>query len=386
VNPTIVIPAYNRPASLDRLLASAANAVYPAGVPLVISIDWGGDRMEEVRRVATDYHWPHGEKRIINHQRHLGLTGNVFFCGDLSQQLGDIILLEDDLYVSPSYYAYARQALDYYREDDRISGISLNALWFNGYTHQPFIPYLDDADVYFLQVPWYQGQAYTKEKWSAFARWRMRPDSANSYQQPLHEMFASFPATDWFPLKTRYLSDTGRYYVMPRQSLTTNFGERGTHFSRETRFFQVPLQTLRHSFRLHGLDDAVAVYDSFQEILPDRLNRLTVALAGYEFDIDLNATKSPKNLKHEYVLTTRRCSSPRATFAKVMRPMEANVIEAVTGKGINFCRKSDIDFGWLATQATARSNQQYFNRQRSVPRRRRLLFGLLHLLETFDRN
>ena len=41
--PTIVIPAYNRPAALQRLLASLLRADYPADVRLVIAIDGGGE-------------------------------------------------------------------------------------------------------------------------------------------------------------------------------------------------------------------------------------------------------------------------------------------------------------------------------------------------------
>ena len=58
--PAIVIPAYNRPHTLTRLLASIKAADYPQGlkVPLVISIDpENGVPNQSVRTVAESFDW-----------------------------------------------------------------------------------------------------------------------------------------------------------------------------------------------------------------------------------------------------------------------------------------------------------------------------------------
>ena len=62
--PAIVVNAYNRPAALARLLNSLQQAVYPVGaqVPLIISIDRGGD--PQVRVLAENFAWPHGPKTV----------------------------------------------------------------------------------------------------------------------------------------------------------------------------------------------------------------------------------------------------------------------------------------------------------------------------------
>ncbi|MFQ5400851.1 MAG: glycosyltransferase [Anaerolineae bacterium] len=380
MKPTLVVTAYNRPHALRRLLHSLCKAEYPPGVRLVISIDTGGEHTAKVRRLAADFRWPHGDKQVIQHEKKLGLIGNVFFGGGLSQTYGAVILLEDDLFVSPMFYHYAQQALDFYADDSRIAGISLNALWFNGFTHHPFTPYLDDADVFFMQVAWYQGQAYTGTQWAAFTQWREKSAESET-AVPLHELFSSFPDTDWFPLKTRYLAETDRFYVFPRQSLTTNFGDIGTHFDHTTRFFQVPLQTFRRQFRLSSLDDSVAVFDSFQELLPRCLNQLTDRFRGYDYAVDLNGAKSPANLRAEYVLTTRRCRSPLFTFGKVMRPLAANVVEGVPGNGIYFGKTADLEKGRLASLIQQQSNDDYFMRGRRLGRRKRMLFWLARLLQ-----
>ena len=132
MKPAIVVVAYNRPAALRRLLGSLAGVQGAVAVPLVISIDAGGEYFADVLAVAQQFRWPFGEKRIIEQERPLGLINHVFACGDLVDEYGSIILLEDDLFVSPQAYRYATAALDFYDYDPRVAGISLNAIWFQG--------------------------------------------------------------------------------------------------------------------------------------------------------------------------------------------------------------------------------------------------------------
>ncbi len=362
--PVIVVPAYNRPGSLRRLLDSLAAADCPPGTRLVISLDPGGENGRAVRQLAQQFHWPHGAKKVIQHTQHLGLIEHIFFCGDLTQKYGRIILLEDDLVVSPVFYHFAAQALDYFAGEERIAGIALNALWFNGFTHTPFLPYLDDSDVFFLQIPWYQGQAYSPAQWERFRKWRETADRRITPADGLHELFTQFPETDWFPFKTKYLAQTDRFYVFPRQSLTTNFGDAGTHFRQRTQFFQVPLQTFRRTYRLCGLNQSAAVYDTFQEMRPECLNRLTDKFQAYEYTVDLHGTKSPANIRAEYVLTGKRSRAPLFSFGLAMRPPVANVIAAVPGQALHFSRAADLDVSRRAEWTREARLYRYYERRR----------------------
>ena len=362
MKPTIVVVAYNRPTALRRLLASLAELRDVVAVPLVISIDAGGSQFAYVLAVAEQFKWLFGEKRVIVQERPLGLIDHVFACGDLVDEFGTIMLLEDDLVLSPMAYQYAAAALDFYATDSQIAGISLNALWFHGVTHEPFTPYLDDGDVFFMQIAWFQGQAYTQAQWARFREWRETAVSQILPTDNMHELFQTFPATDWFPLKTKYLVQTNRFYVFPRESLSSNFGDSGTHV-RSTSFFQVPLQTRRSHFRLQPLDTAVAVYNSFQEMLPERLNQLTSRFADYDFTVDLHGTRSLANIHTEFVLTTQTIKNPLATFGLELRPLEANVIYNQPGKGISFGRTADLDLSWRARLRAASRLRAYFTRR-----------------------
>jgi hypothetical protein len=382
VLPAIVVNAYNRPTALARLLNSLQQAVYPATaeVPLVISIDHGGDR--EVQTLAEGFAWPHGTKTVIVQAQHLGLVQHFLACGDLTQRYEAIVYLEDDLTVSPVFYAYAAQVLSFYQHDDRIAGLSLFGLWFNGYTQQPFMPLPDGSDAFFVQVPYTQGLAFKAAQWARFAAWRQSPLAAAPATMPLHEAWSRFDREDWFPLLARFVITTDRYFVFPRVSHTTGWGDAGTHFSQASRFFQLPLQRRKTGYDFKTLDEADAVYDSFFELHPDRLNRLTDQLRGYDCTIDLYATKSRVNLRAAHVLTSRHCRNPIVSFGKTAWPIEMNVVERVPGVEISLCRVEDVRWDRLAQLHLWRSNYEYFARGRTPKLTTVLKLAAARLLKT----
>ncbi len=183
---------------------------------------------------------------------------------------------------------------------------------------------------------------------------------------PLHEAWSHFDREDWFPLLARFVITTDRYFVFPRVSQTTGWGDAGTHFSQASRFFHVPLQRGKRVYDFKTLDEADAVYDSFFELQPDRLNRLTDQLRGYDYTLDLYATKSPANLRAEYVLTSRRCRNPVVSFGKTAWPIEMNVVERVPGADIRLCRTRRCALGSTREFAACGDSQhEYFARGRT---------------------
>ncbi len=377
MQPAIIIPAYNRPQALLRLLRSLAQADYPSGesVPLVFSIDQGpGGTHPEVRAVAEAFAWPHGPKQVIAHTTHLGLLRNFFFCGDLTARYGSAILLEDDLLVSPAFYLYAQQGLKFYAGHPRIAGLSLFRYPRNGYTHQPFEPLPDAGDVFFMQLPSIQGQVWSEAGWEAFARWYR--DGSRVGGEALHEVWSTFDTEEYFPVLVRYLTAGNHVLVFPRTSLTTGFGDMGTHFARRVDYFQVPLQHRQTDFRFLPLEEALAIYDSFMELIPASFKRLVPGLRAYDFDVDLNASKRPELLQASHVLTTRTVRSAVQTFALAMRPMEANVLHEMAGDGIALARRADLRWDRRATWETQLRLRAYAHTE-PRPGLRQLLANLL---------
>ena len=387
--PAIVIPAYNRPQTLTRLLGSLEAANYPKDlkIPLVISIDpENGAPNQQVRTVAESIQWNWGPKEIILHDEHLGLLQNFYYCGSLTETYGSVIFLEDDSIVSPAFYHYVCESLAYFEQDPQIAGISLYRYAFNGFTHHPFEPLADGCDVFFMQISSIMGQAWNQSQWRQFERWRVAKSTVEpEANESLHELWSKFAADDHFPILTMYLVSTGRYYVFPRVSFTTGFGDAGTHFANETSYFQVPLQRNQTSFRFQHMESSNSVYDSFMEILPKCIKRLAPSLGDLDFDVDLNATKELRHLKSDYVLTTRACANPLKSFALAMKPPEANLIFNAEGQGINLCRPSDIRWeGWSRFQTRKRLHD-YFSRGSKPGLQQILVYYLFDVLNRFKR-
>jgi hypothetical protein len=373
VTPAVVVLAYERPEALRRLLASVAGARYPAAieVPLVISLD----RSERPAGAATvavarGFEWAYGAKTVVERPEHLGVVRHFRAAGGLSREHGSVVLLEDDLTVSPAYYEFAAQALGAYGESEQVAGICLYGLWFNGFTLEPFTPIDDGNDVFFLGVPHTQGLCFSAGQWEGFEAWRQE---GREFAHPgLHPAFLRFGADEWFPSLAGYMAASGRVFCFPRTSLTVGWGDAGAHFEAGTSWFQTPIQLGQRAYQLPEVGSAAAVYDGFFELRPERLQRLAPALEGVEFEVDLNATKRPENLHGELVLTTRPTLRAESSYGLEMYPPEANVIAGVTGTGIALARREDVRWdAWAETEARRRLHEYAWRRYR--PSRKRAL-------------
>ena len=389
MQPAIVISAFNRPGALARLLSSLQRADYPKGVqiPLIVSIDASqGPAHIQVRDEAQGFKWQHGPLEVVLHERHLGPLENFYYCGGLTHQYESVIFLEDDLVVSPVFYYFGVQALEAVADQAHVGGVSLYTYAFNGYTHYPFVPIADGGDNFFMQVPSILGQAWTSAQWALFTKWRTNSTKSSiTLKDQLHPFWSQFDRDDYFPILTKYLVATDQFTIFPRSSHTTGFGDVGVHFTSTTAYYQVPLQRRQKTYRFNDLETAFAVYDSFHEILPERLKRLAVEIRDFDFDVDLNATKSQRHLGAEYVLTSRICKNPRQTFAQAMWPLEANVIENIPGSGLSLCRPEHIRWGRLADIKTRNRLDTYFTRGRRMSRSLRFQFALLEFVESIQR-
>jgi len=340
MNPAIVINAYNRPDSLRRLLTSLQQAAIPNEVNIIFSLEFGA-HVDVVQQV-DDFLWKYGEKIIIRKQEKQGLIGHFIACGDLTTQYGTIIYLEDDLFVGTDFYKYTKAVLQQYQDENRIAGFSFNALWFNGYQHLPFKPVDDGGACFFLQVPWYQGQVYTAVQWAHFRNWYNNYKGVDSSLQ-MHPLFKNYQLTDdWFPIKTQYLVESGKYYCFPRVSQCINFGDAGTHFQSKTNFFQTELALRFDNTSFKSFDESLAVYDSFFELLPAKMKILTPHLKHYNFECDLNGMKDASIVQAEYIITSQKPASYIKSYALEMRPQELNIIYDIAGEHFYLAKTGEL--------------------------------------------
>ncbi len=350
--PTLVVAAYNRPLALQRLLESLTAAVYPDAVNLVISVDYGGD--SSVTEIATSLIWKYGNKKIITRDQNLGLHKHILACGQLSDEYGSIILFEDDLYISPCFYDYGVQAINFYQNDSRIAGISLFAHPFIQTSKDlyPFFPIKDKGDVYFMQHPASSGQAWTDKQWNQFMKWYSKNKNGNDLGN-LPEKVAAWPDSSWKKYFNSYMIAEDKYFVYPYISLTTNFGESGTNMLKNSSY-QVPLELIMRDYEFGDIDDAIAVYDTYCELSSDRFARFRKELQHYDFEVDLYGSKNLKRVVKSYILTSKVARKREHGFALELRPAEMNVIMGITGQDISLCRKEDVSESPQAASAAYR--------------------------------
>lgn len=331
--PAVVVIAYDRTDSLARLLESLSRAHYPADVeaPLVISIDHAPHA--DTRRLAEQFDWPHGEKRIIAHQANLGLRAHVLSCGDLALEYGAVAIFEDDLLAAPYFYDWVRRAAEFYADEPKVGGIGLYSYKLNEFNNLNFVPLSDGSDVHFLQVAASWGQAWTADQWRAFRAWydEHKSEPISQAEDGVPEQLEAWKESSWKKYFIKYLTVTDRFFVYPNVALSTNTAKPGTHTKRPVNLYQVPLDMGPRNWSLRRLDESAALYDVFYELRPEALQRLCPWLGGIEFDVDLMGLKPGSVLTRPHLVSTRECSRPQRQWALEMIPIEANIAFAVDG-------------------------------------------------------
>jgi len=344
VSIAVVVNAYDRPRSLARLLTGLRECEAPARIEVVISVDGGGANRGEVLAVANGFEWQGRPAKVIEQDDH-GLVGHFRRCGDMVDELGPVVLLEDDLVVGPTALRFAEAALDFTASDDRVAGICLSTPLFDGFRHHRFEPLVDDSAAVYLKIPWFHGMAWTPEQWH---RHRVGANVDSTVELP--PAFADLGFDEWFPDATRGLIAQDNWYLAARRARAVNFGDAGTHFSEATGSFQQPL--VQGSFRapvLLDLDDPdVVPYDEYLEPDGRWLAGRVQALAGLDVSIDLRGVRSPPSITTEWVVTSRPSSRPVSQWGAEMVPLEQNLISEVPGKALTLCRTADMSIGKAA--------------------------------------
>lgn len=325
----IVVVAYNRIESLKRILGSLLQAEYPAqGAELIISIDRGDNA--DVLDYARAFSWPFGEKQVIYQEKNLGLKAHILKCGGLTQAHDGIILLEDDLYVSPDFYRYALECYDFVADKPEIAGVALYNHRLSQLTEKVFEPLEDGFDNWYFRYACSWGQMWTKAQWAAFSAWLAENgdyDFAASEKIPAH--IKDWGKHSWLKYHIAFVIETNRLFLYPRVARCTCFSDAGVNFSKKESTFQVPLMLggRREKLRLSVPGESRAVYDAWMENL-----WLRSFLGRESLCVDLYGAKETFE-GQQYLLTSSRVENAELLecFGREMRPQEWNVLSSVPG-------------------------------------------------------
>ena len=330
----IVAVGYNRPDTMSCLLQSLTEADYCGdSVDLIVSVDRGNNQ-DSVIKVAESLEWIVGEKIIRKYEERQGLRKHILACGDLTEQYDAVVVLEDDLIVSPSFYKYVKEAVLFYEKDDRIAGISLYSYAANEFCDKVFQPVNNGYDTYMMQVAQSWGQCWTKSMWNRFREWNFS-DCEN-----LPERIADMPAriyrwgrTSWKKNFMAYIVSQDKYFVYPYVSFSTNRSEAGTHRDASTGDYQVTIVEGANIKELNfaRFEDSIK-YDVYFE-------RINVQLLQDEYK-NKRVCMDLYGLKSKFENYDILFSSQALPYKLIMsiglsfRPMEINCYRLVEGRGV----------------------------------------------------
>ncbi len=329
-NIAIVVAAYNRPASLQRLLNSIESAHYNgySNIPLIVSIDFSGN--DTCKEIADRFEWKYGTKTTVCHPQNLGLKQHILKCGDYAIEYDAVIVLEDDLFVTSTFYDFCQQAYTFYKDEEAVAGVGLYNYRYNEFAHCPFEPITDGYSNYFLQIPCSSGQMWTSKMWEAFKTYLSTEDNTIE-NLAMPEAVVHWPLiTSWKRSFFKYIVMTDKYFVYPRIALATNFGDPGSHFNNPEYVWQTPLLVGRMKFTFCKIDQSFSIYDSFFELHSLAYERITGKRLSVTFD--LNGTKPLNIIKTEYLISSKQCNKPIITYSSSLYPYESNIFFEVANE------------------------------------------------------
>ncbi|MDH2362481.1 hypothetical protein [Priestia megaterium] len=326
----IVVVGYNRIDSLQRLFDSLERAHYDEDVDLIISLDNSGNN--QVFNYANSFEWIHGNKKLILAEEKLGLRNHVLQCGNYINRFNfdAVIVLEDDLYVSSDFFNYAKQAIDFYGEDERIAGISLYQHLWNVNADRPFLAVISKYDTFFMQYAQSWGQIWTKNQWNLFYQWYINQEYKNVDLNKIPDNLLKWPESSWLKFHIQYCIAKNKFFVYPYTALSTNFADAGTHYASNTNKMQVPILTsTQKKYTFVNFEDSNVIYDAYFENL---LLAREIGLNKNEVTVDIYGMKK-ENAR--YLITMDKLPfKVLKSFGLKMRPQDMNVIYNIEGDDI----------------------------------------------------
>jgi hypothetical protein len=249
----IVLIGYNRPQHIEQCISSLRANDEAQDTVLYFFLDGPGSTedvplVEQVRRIA---HASTGflEVRIVQRDAHLGLSRNVIDSVTLSLALHEsVIVVEDDLVVSPTFLEYMHKALQWYQFSAGVFSIS-------GYNYPRRILSLPRGysyDAFFVMRHMCWGWGTWRDRWQK-ADWEIRDHASlrqnSSWLRSFSEGGVDLPRMletqvqghlDSWAIRWTYAHFANHAVcLVPVQSLVNNMGTDGSgvHMRATERYF-----------------------------------------------------------------------------------------------------------------------------------------------------
>ena len=254
----LMVMTMNRAWSLDRLLKSLQSAEYPPGstVDLHVTVDrdYDGNVDESTMKLLGSIEWTRGIYEVKVWQHKVGLYGQWVDAWEAELYPDNlyraVILVEDDLEMSPNYFKWFVGAHEQYGWDERVGAItgqrpSLVAAIDGPPSVESAVPQGVKAFGYMLMATW--SLSPKPQIWREFRKWvklkraempEFIPSVPGIVPDKWYTQFRSRGEEEnmWEMWFIRFVHDRGLFTVYPwinggRETIVGNWKEAGLHFS-----------------------------------------------------------------------------------------------------------------------------------------------------------
>ncbi len=265
-DPSIALFAYNRPHHLEECISGLHKNAESSRTTLYCFLDGPRDGVdillvEEVRRIASRATSGFLKVHIVERDHHWGLSGNII--DGITQVLKrheQVVVVEDDLVVSPTFLRYMNRALDLYRSAPGVFSIS----GYN-YPQRVFrIPAGYPYDAFFVSRHMCWGWGTWRDRWEK-ADWQIRDYASlsknESWKRSFRESGLDLPGmldaqmhgqVDSWAIRWTYTQFIhNAVCLVPVESLVNNMGADGSgiHMRFSARYFH-PTLSCKNELRL----------------------------------------------------------------------------------------------------------------------------------------
>jgi FkbM family methyltransferase len=346
----IILFAYNRPRLARRTLESLAANDMAAGSELYIFSDGpresateeDRERIGQVRALARERNWC-GKVHIMESPVNKGLAASVIDgVSQVIAKAGRVIVIEDDVLLSPHFLNYMNGALDCFENEEKILSI--------GSWNYFCPPQHLDSDIFYLRYPDSIAWATYARSWNLFEEDgaqalqkltskglldRFNADGEAHYFEKMLNMQIRGEVSSWAIRWTATSILHDKLNVFPRHSMSRHlgFGADSTHetsgndYNENLALAEKPVTfssslpvketeaafTAWKTFVKKNFEPAPAETPGLYERIKTRLYRLVVRLKGNESEASRlirAALRFPRYTKHEIPFRKYRISAP----------------------------------------------------------------------------
>ncbi len=281
----------------------------------------------EVLDYIKSIEWSHGAFEIIVQKEQLGVDRHNLECMAMAEKLGHVVILEDDLVVSPSFQEYLLAAQEIAKTEKKLAGISLYRYPLREANRFPFELIPNSEFLYYQQRASSKGCFYNWEMLKPYFEFLESFDhNYNAYHLPQNVL--RWKNEVWEKSFYAFLQHSDKYLGFPRYSLTSDFADTGVHMKKQVHRYQHQSQLYLSTefMKFKRWRDTENVYDAFYELHPEVVRRLNTSLQDVDFEMDIYGTKDLSKVSPELTLSERQTNQAQKSWARSLKPEVVNVI------------------------------------------------------------